>query len=123
MKRIWKEIGIALFMGMILPGFLLNLAVKWQSRQQPGKETVQSPPTVPAETLTAEKLTMKLLLPEGITQEMDLDTYLTGVVLAEMPASFEEEALKAQSVVARTYTLKAVVTGRFSRRSSVRSSV
>ena len=28
----------------------------------------------------------------------------TGVVSAEMPANFEIEALKAQAVVARTYT-------------------
>lgn len=32
-----------------------------------------------------------------------LESYLIGVVLAEMPASFEEEALKSQSVAARTY--------------------
>ena len=38
-------------------------------------------------------------------EEIDLDTYLYGVVSAEMPASFEEEALKAQAVVARTYTI------------------
>lgn len=38
-------------------------------------------------------------------EEMDLDTYLYGVVSAEMPASFEKEALKAQAVVARTYTI------------------
>lgn len=38
-------------------------------------------------------------------EEIALDEYLYGVVSAEMPASFEEEALKAQAVVARTYTL------------------
>ena len=37
--------------------------------------------------------------------EMDLGTYLVGVVRAEMPASFPEQALKAQTVAARTYTL------------------
>ena len=38
-------------------------------------------------------------------EEIPLDEYLYGVVSAEMPASFEEEALKAQAVVARTYTI------------------
>lgn len=38
-------------------------------------------------------------------EEMELDDYLLGVVSSEMPASFEEEALKAQAVVARTYTI------------------
>lgn len=38
-------------------------------------------------------------------EELNLDEYLYGVVSSEMPASFEQEALKAQAVVARTYTL------------------
>ena len=42
-------------------------------------------------------------------KEIDLDEYLYGVVSAEMPASFEEEALKAQAVVARTYTIYKIV--------------
>ncbi len=36
---------------------------------------------------------------------MPLEEYLVGVVAAEMPASFELEALKAQAVAARTYTV------------------
>lgn len=38
-------------------------------------------------------------------EEIPLDEYLYGVVSAEMPANFEKEALKAQAVVARTYTI------------------
>ncbi|MBQ3145734.1 MAG: stage II sporulation protein D [Clostridia bacterium] len=38
-------------------------------------------------------------------EELELDNYLLGVVSSEMPASFEQEALKAQAVVARTYTI------------------
>lgn len=38
-------------------------------------------------------------------KEMNLDEYLLGVVSAEMPADFHIEALKAQAVVARTYTI------------------
>ncbi len=37
--------------------------------------------------------------------EVPLDEYLYHVVSAEMPADFNEEALKAQAVVARTYTI------------------
>lgn len=36
---------------------------------------------------------------------LDLETYLAGVVAAEMPVSFSLEALKAQAVAARTYTI------------------
>jgi len=39
---------------------------------------------------------------------LSLEEYLVGVVAAEMPASFEMEALKAQAVAARTYTIRQV---------------
>ena len=42
-------------------------------------------------------------------ETIPIDEYLYGVVAAEMPASFELEALKAQAVVARTYTLYKIV--------------
>ena len=38
-------------------------------------------------------------------EEVALDNYLYHVVSAEMPADYEIEALKAQAVVARTYTI------------------
>ncbi len=47
----------------------------------------------------------------GEVENMDLDTYLYGVVSSEMPANFELEALKAQSVVARTYTIYQIKNG------------
>lgn len=40
---------------------------------------------------------------EDTVKEINTADYLIGVVAAEMPASFEEEALKAQAVAARTY--------------------
>lgn len=40
------------------------------------------------------------------TVAMPLEEYLVGVVAAEMPGSFHDEALKAQVVVARTYTVR-----------------
>ncbi len=39
------------------------------------------------------------------TVEMPMEEYLCGVVSAEMPASFELEALKAQAVAARSYAV------------------
>lgn len=41
----------------------------------------------------------------GEVEQLELDTYLCNVVSAEMPADYEIEALKAQAVVARTYTI------------------
>jgi len=41
----------------------------------------------------------------GEVEELPIDEYLYGVVSSEMPASYDIEALKAQAVVARTYTI------------------
>ena len=48
---------------------------------------------------------VKLLQPDGTVEELTMVDYLFGVVAAEMPAAFEEEALKAQACAARTYTV------------------
>ncbi len=42
---------------------------------------------------------------DGTPEDMTLHNYLTGVLMGEMPASYDLEALKAQAVAARTYTL------------------
>ncbi len=48
----------------------------------------------------------------GSVITIGLEEYVIGVVAAEMPASFNIEALKAQSILARTYALKATSTGK-----------
>ena len=48
--------------------------------------------------------TLRVLLGDTVV-EMTMADYLAGVVRAEMPASFAPEALKAQAVAARTYTI------------------
>ncbi|MDD3363939.1 MAG: stage II sporulation protein D [Syntrophomonas sp.] len=53
---------------------------------------------------------IKLYLHEqGAIVGMDLEQYIKGVVTAEMPASFDIEALKAQAVCARTYAVKKLI--------------
>lgn len=47
----------------------------------------------------------------GEVEEIEFDTYLYGVVSSEMPASYELEALRAQAVVARTYTIYKIANG------------
>ncbi|MBA4536659.1 stage II sporulation protein D [Bacillus aquiflavi] len=39
-------------------------------------------------------------------EQVSLESYVTGVVASEMPAEFELEALKAQTLAARTYIVK-----------------
>ena len=48
----------------------------------------------------------------GVVQNIELEEYIVGVVAAEMPASFNIEALKAQAVAARTYAMKKTSAGK-----------
>ena len=51
-------------------------------------------------------ITIRLLDTSNNTiSEINLEDYIVGVVAAEMPASFDMEALKAQAVAARTYAM------------------
>ncbi len=51
-----------------------------------------------------EEIKIKLLEDKKII-EKNLEEYIIGVVAAEMPASFNMEALKAQAIAARTYAM------------------
>ena len=51
------------------------------------------------------------VLRDGDAQEEDFETYLTQVVLSEMPADFATEALKAQAVAARTFARRQMAGG------------
>ena len=59
----------------------------------------------PPETPKDDAETVLTVLTDGELRETTMADYLIGVVAAEMPASFEPEALKAQAVAARTYIL------------------
>lgn len=91
-----KQMRIAFLMGLVLPLILIGVLV----RQEP--ETAQE--TTQGEKQAAETVTVQQ--DDETLEEMDLQTYLVRVVLAEMPTSFPEEALKAQAVVARTYAAR-----------------
>ena len=43
---------------------------------------------------------------KDVVETIPLEEYVVGVVAGEMPANFEEEALKAQSLTARTYIIR-----------------
>ncbi len=60
--------------------------------------------------LNKSQQTIRVLKENNEVEVLNLEDYLIGVVSAEMPVSFEEEALKAQTVAARTYALKQIET-------------
>ena len=113
MRALFRDLWVSLLMGLVVPWILLNLGCIYLSR--PEKTIVFSSPMEAADTVFVRRGRVSLLVllrsDAGEVAQMDMDSYLVGVVLAEMPASFETEALKAQAVVARTYARKAWITG------------
>ena len=110
MKQFWKDMGIAVIMGLIVPAVLLSAAVSLLAQErepaedtEPDKETELAAPT----EKYVPRMQVSVLAEDGQVVQMALDEYLTCVLLCEMPVYFEEEALKAQSVVARTYIIRA----------------
>ena len=57
-------------------------------------------------------VTVTVFRNNGTVLNLELEDYLVNVVAAEMPASFNDEALKAQAILARTYAKKAIKTGK-----------
>lgn len=83
----------AIIIGLIL--FLNAIGINWYIQ---GKKAELSEPFV------------KLYLHnQEIVVGMNLEEYIKGTVAAEMPASFDIEALKAQAVCARTYAIKKLI--------------
>lgn len=61
-----------------------------------------------------EELFVNLYLSqENKVIKLQFEDYIIGTVAAEMPASFEFEALKAQAVCARTYALKKITNSQY----------
>lgn len=111
MKSLYREILLAALLGLVLPWGMLNLVIGLDRAEPVASVGAVEMETAPEVTAAGESLTMLLRREDGQTQELDMDTYLTGVLLAEVPASFHPEAKKAQAVAARTFTRKAWVTG------------
>ena len=98
-------------MRMLLLPLLLLWGLAWVAAGRSGVLPDAAAPEEAAAEARAEaarrsdRETPLRILRGGTAEEMSMDDYLTGVLRAEMPASFEEEALKAQAIAARTYTL------------------
>lgn len=105
MKKAWLYFFAFLFICFLLPALLTKKV----------KETNSNVLVNEAQANTQEDKsqydyknygTIKLLHKNtGEVEEVKLDDYLCNVVSAEMPADYEKEALKAQAIVARTYTV------------------
>ena len=103
MKEIHRQWIAAFVMGMLVPGVILGIGSGFAV--SPGADA-SADGVISSEGNSQEEELQKIpVLHDGQTQIMVLEEYLLGVVLAEMPASFEVDALKAQAVAARTCAL------------------
>lgn len=105
MRKSLTVAAILIFLLFFLPWLWgEDLATKTEDDSDQTQDTQVNQEPIPA-TVYDSARTLRVLLGDTV-EEMDMETYLRGVVRAEMPASFELEALKAQAVAARTYALQ-----------------
>lgn len=102
------------FLCFIILFFIFPVICTNTKKPEEVQETIANEkPSIPKEQEQTEYQkykTIKLLHTEtGQVEELEIDQYLYGVVSSEMPANFEIQALKAQAVVARTYTIYQII--------------
>ena len=85
----------------VLPAVPSPVAVTAEPSPSPEPEVIPDTGTGELDRAQLVRVAQK----DGSVVEVSMADYLWGVVAAEMPASFELEALKAQAVAARTYTM------------------
>ena len=112
--QLWKHTALT-SAAALLGLFLLPLAVAREPAEvpehiEPPQTEQAAPPRPAARAVYDGERTLRVLDGETV-HEMTMADYLVGVTAAEMPASFPAEALKAQAVAARTYTLYKLATG------------
>ena len=92
MKKYLLMFLLTLLSLSVIPVFTLFAHISFE--KYPSSDTGESSQTILVYNEKTDKIT-----------EENLEEYLVGVVAAEMPALYEAEALKAQSVAARSYIL------------------
>lgn len=117
MKKILIYLLSFILIIFIIPAFLTKRTTPTSSKKETErqlKDNNQQEQTTENQTEISNKNTYNyskygtislLHKKTGEVEQVKLDEYLCNVVSAEMPATFEQEALKAQAIVARTYTI------------------
>lgn len=108
--NVWlRSFCLGIFVPLLLLVLVFNTSREGSSLTNPSTEAKdEQPPS----TSRPQDEWMITVLYEDEQVVMNIESYLVGVVLAEMPASFHVEALKAQAVAARTYTYKQMQEGK-----------
>lgn len=107
-KTLWKVLFfyiLSVFLLLILlPASLVGGWWRWESRDGSSPLDGMQAKFFPASETGTQSLKIYCTAQEKM-MDLPLEEYIAGVVAAEMPASFHPEALKAQAVIARTYSL------------------
>lgn len=98
--------------GLLALALALPLLVVAPGDYKPAPPAPVPAPAPSAAPQVAEEPTVSVYLTKTDTVEtLPLETYIVGVVAAEMPAEFQLEALKAQAIAARTYIVQRLKSG------------
>ncbi|GAF10515.1 stage II sporulation protein D [Paenibacillus pini JCM 16418] len=99
--------------GLLALALLLPVLVVATHHHQPPEAPAvpkPAPPPIAAPNKVAQPPQVSVYLSKtGQVETLPLEDYVTGVIAAEMPASFELEALKAQAIAARTFIARRLV--------------
>ncbi len=102
---LFTTIMIIIFL-IVMPIITMNKKLCTTSSEQlPFQNTENNNDTAEViNTVAVNSNTVKVYITEtGEIEEIPIEDYICGVVANEMPANFENEALKAQAVAARTF--------------------
>lgn len=104
MKTVYTFTAVLLSIAMLFLPLISTIepSVASTGAELPNEEALSSNSTKPQEE---EKTIRVYLTEEKRVETIKIEDYIFGVVAAEMPALYEEEALKAQAVAAYTYML------------------
>ncbi len=109
MDDMWKRLLVVLALSLLLPQLTVLIGSKKAVDRTPDTTGSTCVPTLSQRE--DSPVLIPVLLEDSALVQMELETYVRGVVLAEMPTSFGLEALKAQAVAARTYALRRITLG------------
>lgn len=89
---------------ILLPATIVSIPGKQE--KEIDSEEVSAPVDEESEEMELSTVDVEVKrVDSGTTEKVPLEDYVTSVVASEMPAEFEEEALKAQAIAARTYVV------------------
>lgn len=104
---LWAAGGL-LALALLIPA--LVVATHHKPAPEPAPVPAPAAPAAVPQTVSQPQVSVYLSKTDKV-ETLALEDYVVGVVAAEMPASFDLEALKAQAVAARTFIVRRLADG------------